>query len=135
MKCDNCPAAWESGSMTSCGYECDSYGCTIRGMYYGGEGESCYLTKAQVERRLKEWEEYTSGKIDRPEWVAKKFMRDLDYQMQYECGLPGYPPKRMYDGCHKHIQGVTDMHYQMRADYRKGYEDAKAGKPYDKEYI
>jgi hypothetical protein len=103
-------------------------------MYYGGEGESCYLTKAQVERRLQEWEEYTSGKIERPEWVVKKFMRDLDYQMQYECHLPGYPPKRMYDGCHKHIQGVTDMHYQMRADCRKGYEDAKAGKPFDKEY-
>lgn len=134
MKCDNCPAAWEKGGMTSCGYECDSYGCIIRGLYYGGEGESCYLSKEQVLKRLKEYKDYQAGKIDRPEWVIKKFIRDLDGQMGVECGLPPYPPKRMHDGCHKMLYGTTDLHYERSAAYRYGYEDAKAGKPMLNDY-
>lgn len=132
MKCDNCPAMWEDSTNNENGYECNSYGCIIRGLYYGGEGESCYLTKDQVDKRLKEWEDYTTGKINRPEWVARKFLRELDSQMATcECGLPGYPPKRMSNGCHKSIYGSTDVHYDMISAYRRGYEDCENGEPCD----
>lgn len=132
MKCDNCPAAWEDSTNNENGYECEAYGCVIRGLYYGGEGESCYLTKDQVNKRLKEWEDYTAGKIKRPEWVARKFLRELDSQMTTcECGLPGYPPVQMSNGCHKSLYGSTDIHYDMISAYRQGYEDCENGKTCD----
>lgn len=135
MKCDSCPASWEQGGMTSCGYECDAYGCIIRGLYYGGTGESCYLTEKQVERRLKEYKDYTAGKIERPKWIAEKFMRELDDKMTtVQCGLPGYPPKWMRDGYHKSIYGTTDLHYERVDAYQAGYKDAKAGKPMRDDY-
>ena len=141
MKCDNCPAAWEKGGMTVCGYECDAWGCIIRGMYYGGEGESCYLTKEQVEKRLAELEKYNKGEIKRPQWVLNRFLRELVGQMsEVECSLPGFPPLwqrgvKNEDGEYcmvvKPLYGSTDMHYETRSAYRQGYDDAKAGREFD----
>lgn len=132
MKCDNCPAAWEDSTNNENGYECEAYGCVIRGLYYGGEGESCYLTKDQVNKRLKEWEDYIAGHRLRPKWVIEKFIRELDSQLStVECGLPGYPPMLMTGGGHISIHGNTDMHYAMVSAYRQGYEDCENNEPCD----
>ena len=144
MKCNNCPAAWETGGMTECGYEFDAWGCLIRGIYYGGEGESCYLSKDQVEKRLDELKRYNRGEIKRPQWILNKFVRELVSQMgTVQCGLPGFPPlwqKGYKNGDDEYcmtvqpLYGETDRHYQSRADYRLGYEDAKAGREFDARY-
>lgn len=143
MKCDNCPAAWESSTNNENGYECDCYGCLIMGRYYGGEGESCSLTSTEVKNRLYDLKRYEKGEIVRPQWVANRFIREMDGQMGVECGYPGFPPKRMpktvhYDECgeeyygvYKYIYGSTDSYYERCHAYKDGYEDAKAGKECD----
>ena len=147
MKCDECPAAWaERDIMTACGVEHGEYGCYIQGMNYGGEDDICELAKCEVARRLEELKMYASGKIKRPEWVLQRFLHDLKSQMDtVQCGLPGYPPlwqprqgEIPFDDEYcitvKSLYGSTDMHYDLRSAYRQGYEDCKAGKPFDEYY-
>ena len=130
MRCEHCPAGWEDGGMTSCGYEVDSCGCLIFGV--DECHEDCKLSKTEIKRRLKQLKDYEAGKIDRPQWVANRFMRELDSAAALH-GNPAfsysYPPKRMRKGVYYSLTGSTDRHYQSRADYRHGYEDAQAGKP------
>lgn len=133
MKCDECPAAWaERDIMTACGVEHGEYGCLIKGMNYGGEGERCHRTKEEVEKKLEELKRYANGEIKRPKWVLKRFLRDLTSQMDtVECGLPGFPklwqPKENdreddYSIFVKPLYGSTDWHYQREADKREANE-------------
>ena len=138
MKCDNCPAAWaERDVMTECGVEHGEYGCLIRGLGYSGEGDGCYLKKAQVDRFLRELDDYENGKIKRPKWLVNRFIRDMDsccvFSGEPGCGLPRYPTI-WHNKKNRSLYGSTDMHYQMASSYRKGYEDAKNGKPCTEEY-
>lgn len=133
MKCDNCPAMWaERDIMTACGVEHGDYGCTIRGREYGGEGESCYLTKEQVERKLKEWEDYQNGKLRRPKWVLNKFINDMDracvFSGEPSLGLPQYPTLWHSDKKRYSLYGHIDYDDARKYGYRDGYRDAKEGK-------
>ena len=124
-RCENCPASWEDRSYEG---ECNDFGCQIMG--HGICDNDCRLTKSEIEKRLQQLEDYEAGKIKRPQWIANRFMRELDSTCVFD-GKPGhtpYPPVRMWKGVYYPIYGPTDMHYQSRADYRRGYEDAKAGK-------
>ena len=130
-RCERCPASWESGGMTDCGYECDSYGCLI----YGNDillEDNCKLTKQMVNNRLAQLKAYEDGKVDRPLWVANRFMRELDHACAFSgepsLNLPAYPPVRMRKGHYFSIYGRIDMNEQGRMDYRRGYEDAKTGR-------
>lgn len=149
MKCtENCPAFWVQGGG---GYEypdeVDCYGCRIYGMYRGGEGDYCNLTKNKIDKKLTELEAYEMGEIDRPNWVAMRFIHDVDISMDLH--LPQFPPKRCISEkfkdefwgeeviCvknRKNLYGTTDMHYEKADAYRKGYEDAKEGKEFDRYY-
>ena len=149
MKCtENCPAFWVQGGG---GYEypdeVDCYGCQIYGMYRGGDGDHCNLTKNQIEKKLEELEAYEMGEIDRPNWVAMRFIHDMDGAG--DCGLPMFPPKRCvvkkiedddfdepYYYCTnmKSIHGNTDLNFAQTCAYRKGYDDAKEGKEFDHYY-
>lgn len=144
MKCDHCPAVWEDGGWTECGYECNSYGCVIFGENIGGEGESCGLKKKDVEFRLQQIEDYEHGKIERPQWMANKFIREMDMAI---ANFPRFPPKRPrirtinteYDGVITYAESVRvisecEQHYELAHAYRKGYEDAKAGRECTPEY-
>ena len=144
MKCsENCPAFWVKGGG---GYEypdeVDCYGCQIYGMYRGGEGDYCNLKKNQIEKMLGELEAYEMGEIDRPNWVAMRFIRDMDGAG--DCGLPQFPPKRcdiekiddIFDDAYfitnmKSLYGYVDLRFAKSDAYRKGYEDAKEGKEFD----
>ena len=128
-RCERCPAGWEKGGMTDCGYECDSYGCRILG--YDMLDDNCKLSKKEIEKRLKQLEDYEAGKIDRPQWVANRFMRELDHSARIHDGPSfsySYPPVRMTRGVYFPLMGSTDMYYERSGEYRRGYEDAKAGK-------
>lgn len=148
MKCtENCPAFWVQGGG---GYEypdeVDCYGCRIYGMYRGGEGDYCNLTKNKIDKKLTELEAYEMGEIERPNWVAMRFIHDMDGAVG--CGLPQFPPKRCiskkvnddYFGeviCvtnRESIYGKTDMNFAKSCAYRNGYEDAKEGKEFDRYY-
>lgn len=144
MKCDNCPAMWaERDIMTECGVEHGEYGCLIKGHGYGGEDDSCSLTETEIRNRLWQLELYEKGEIKRPQWIANRFIHDMDSQMGVECGLPGFPPHRMpktthYDeygeehhGVYKSIYGSTDAYYERCHAYEQGYKDAQEGKECD----
>lgn len=144
MKCDNCPAMWaENDIMTECGVEHGDYGCLIQGRDRGSEGDSCSLTETEIRNRLFQLERYEHGEIIRPQWIANRFIRDMDRQMGVECGLPGFPPRRMngrvsideygeeHYGSYKSIYGATDAYYERCHAYEQGYADAKAGKKCD----
>lgn len=125
MKCEYCPAGWEERSYEG---ECGDYGCRILG--HGICDDDCRLSAAEVEKRLKQLEEYEAGNIDRPQWIVNRFMRELDGTCIFN-GEPShvsYPPVRMRKGVYYPLYGSVDMHYQRLADYREGYEDGKAGK-------
>lgn len=130
MKCERCPAGWESGGMTDCGYEVDSYGCLILGA--GIMDDNCKLSADQIDKRLAELKAYEDGKIERPQWVANRFIREMDdnWWIGHELGifLPGFPPPKMKNGCYERLHssiGITDT-YKM--GYREGYDDAVSGK-------
>lgn len=145
MKCsENCPAFWVMGGG---GYEypdeVDCYGCHIYGMYRGDEEDHCRLSREQIENKLTELEAYEQGEIDRPKWVAMRFIHDMDISM--DLSLPHFPPERCIskkfnddifgEGTYvtnmKTLYGTTDMHYAKSHAYRQGYEDAKEGKEFD----
>jgi hypothetical protein len=135
MKCDECPAAWYGRDiMTACGVEHGEYGCLIRGMEYGAEGEYCNRPPTKVRKQLEELKDYARGRIRRPEWVLQRFLHDLESQMSIaQCGLPGFPPlwqkKREeipfddeYCITVKPLYGSTDWHYQRESDKRQANE-------------
>ena len=131
MRCENCPAGWESGGMTDCGYECDSYGCLIYGENILLDAD-CKLTKQMIDDRLAQLKAYEEGKIERPKWVANRFIREMDehcHDGDLGVFLPGYPPVKMRNGCYANVHSGMDLKDSCEAAYRKGYEDAKAGKP------
>lgn len=101
--CEECPAGWEDRSHEGECYDC---GCIIY-----GEADGCRLTRAEITKRLRQWEEYQEGKIDRPQWVANKFMRQMDRRI-FSC--PAYPPKRMSNGCHESIYSADQMRWDMQ---------------------
>ena len=127
MKCDRCPASWESGGMTRCGYECDSYGCMILGAEM--LDDNCKLSKEEIEKRLRQLKDYEAGKIERPQWVANRFMREMDnnWGTGHRLGifLPGFPPLKMMNGCYEHIESAIGVRDNYDMGHRKGYEDAK----------
>lgn len=128
MKCENCPAGWEDRSYEG---ECNDCGCLILG--HDMFDDNCKLSRATIEKRLQQLEDYHSGKIKRPQWLVNRFMRELDHAAAlFKCGLglPGYPPKKTHDGLYYSIYGSTDLHYQGECEYRRGYEDGKAGREY-----
>ena len=130
MKCERCPASWESGGMTDCGYECDSYGCRILGAEIFDE--NCKLSEKEIRKKLQELRDYEAGKIERPQWVANRFIREMDAHSMigdFSVFLPGYPPLRMRDGCYSSIHSSMSIKDTYRMGYREGYEDAKEGKP------
>ena len=114
MKCNNCPALWVQGGG---GYEypneVDCWGCAIKGIYYGGEDDSCNLTKQQVENRLQEWDDYINGKIKRPKWVVNKFIHDMDdactFSGEPSLHLPWYPTSWHSEKKNYHLYGRIDM--------------------------
>lgn len=125
MKCEHCPAGWENRSYEG---ECDDYGCRILG--HGICDDDCKLSRAEIEKRLKQLEEYEAGKIKRPQWLVNKFIRELDGTCIFN-GEPShvsYPPVWMRKGVYYPLYGTVDMHYQRLSDYREGYEDGKTGK-------
>lgn len=135
MKCLECPASWEVGGMTDCGYECDSYGCLILGV--GLLDDNCHRSRTEVERRLQELKDYEDGKIDRPQWVANRFMREMDESCAFSgslgYSLPAFPPLRMRKGVYNSLYSSMGLTDNAKMHYRNGYEDAKAGKPMDLE--
>ena len=128
MRCENCPAGWEDRSYEG---ECNDCGCLIYG--HGLFNDNCRLSKDQIMKRLAELDEYEHGRIDRPQWVANRFLRELDDTCSFngEPSYVSYPPERMRKGVYYPLYGTVDMHYQRISDYRRGYEDAKAGKEYN----
>ena len=100
--CEECPAGWEDR-----GYEGECYDC---GCIIYGEVDGCRLTRAEITKRLRQRDEYQEGKIDRPQWVANKFMRQMDRRI-FSC--PAYPPKRMSNGCHESIYSADQMRWDM----------------------
>jgi len=127
MKCENCPAGWEDRSYEG---ECGDFGCLI----YGHEIclDNCRLSEAEINKRLKQWEDYTAGKIERPKWVANKFIREMDasWWFGHSLGifLPGYPPPKMRNGCHESIYSSSSLNDNVKSAYMEGYEDARSGK-------
>lgn len=127
MKCEYCPAGWEDRSYEG---ECGDYGCII----YGHEmcRDDCRLSKAEIDKRLKQWENYTAGRIKRPKWVANKFLREMDSKWWFGHSLgiflPGYPPPEMNNGCHESLYSAESLKMNIKGSYQDGYEDAKAGK-------
>lgn len=125
MKCENCPAGWEDRSYEGECYDC---GCLILG--HDMFDEHCRLSMAEIERRLKQLEDYHAGKIKRPKWVAERFMRELDQcfaLFKLDLGIPSYPPKKTHDNLYYSLHGGIDMRDAQKSAYRQGYEDAKAG--------
>ena len=125
MKCEFCPAAWEDRSYEG---ECNDCGCRIMG--HDMVGDDCSLSLKEVNRRLDQLEDYHNGKIERPQWVVNRFIRELDncYQLfKLDLAIPLYPPKKMNNGVYKGMYGSTDMYYERCHAYEQGYEDAKKG--------
>lgn len=129
MKCENCPAEWEH-------YECDSCGCLILGKSMFDA--DCKMSATEIEKRIQQLKDYEAGKIERPQWVANRFMRELDHSCAFSgkpgYGLPAYPPHWMSKGVYFPLYGSTELHYQGKSKYRRGYEDAQAGKEPDPDY-
>ena len=125
MRCESCPAGWEDRSYEG---ECNDCGCLILG--HGLFDDNCKLSKKEINKRLQQLKDYEAGKIDRPQWIANRFMRELDDTCIFngEQSHVSYPPVRMYKGVYYPLYGAVDMHYQTMSDYRQGYEDAKAGR-------
>lgn len=119
--------------MTDCGYECDSYGCMILGE--GMLDDNCKFSLAEIEKRIQQLKDYEAGKIERPQWVANRFIREMDdnWRTGHRLGifLPGFPPPKMMDGCYEHIESSMGICDNYNMAYRKGFEDAKAGKEYE----
>lgn len=129
MRCERCPAGWETGGMTDCGYECESYGCLILGE--GITDAFCKLSKKEIEKRLAELKEYEAGRIERPQWVANRFIREMDAHSvtgSFSVFLPGFPPLIMRDGCYSSLHSSMSISDTYKMAYREGYEDAKEGK-------
>lgn len=129
MKCENCPAGWEDRSYEG---ECNDCGCLIMGRDIFKD--DCRLSRAEIDRRLKQLEDYHSGKIKRPKWVVERFIRELDHcavLFRLGLGVPSYPPIKTKDNVYYSLHGNTDMHYQSESEYRRGYEDGKNNREYD----
>lgn len=145
MKCsEECPAFWMQGGG---GYEypdeVDCYGCMIYGMYRGDDEDRCRLTRAQIDRKLEELEAYEKGEIERPKWVAMRFIHDMD--ISGDIDLPSFPPKRciseqvkddIFGDCvcvknYKSIYGEVDVSWERQIEYERGYRDAENGKKQD----
>lgn len=125
MKCEFCPAAWEDRSYEG---ECNDCGCRIMG--HDMVGDDCSLSLKEVNRRLDQLEDYHNGKIERPQWVTNRFIRELDAcnsMFGLDLGLPAYPPKKTNNSLYKSIYGRIDITYSEYSAYRQGYEDAKKG--------
>lgn len=125
MKCEFCPAAWEDRSYEG---ECNDCGCRIMG--HDMVGDDCSLSLKEVNRRLDQLEDYHNGKIERPQWVVNRFVRELDAcnsMFSLDLGLPAYPPKKTNNSLYKSIYGRIDITYSEYSAYRQGYEDAKNG--------
>jgi len=125
MKCENCPAAWEDRSYEG---ECNDCGCRIMG--HDMVGDDCSLSLKEVNKRLDQLEDYHNGKIERPQWVVNRFIRELDAcnsMFGLDLGLPAYPPKKTNNSLYKSIYGRIDVTYSEYSAYRQGYEDAKKG--------
>ena len=121
--CEYCPAGWEDRSFEG---ECNDCGCLIMGRDVDG----CNLSLKEINKRLDQLEDYHNGKIERPQWVVNRFMRELDdcYSMyQLDLALPSYPPKKTHDNLYQHMYGRIDVTYSEYSAYRQGYEDAKNG--------
>jgi hypothetical protein len=131
MRCERCAASWDDGGMTDCGYECDSYGCLIYGENILLDAD-CKLTKRMVDDRLAQLKAYEDGKIERPKWVANRFIREMDDHCHGSClgtFLPGFPPIKMKNGSYASVHSGMDLKDSCEAAYLEGYEDAKAGQP------
>lgn len=130
MKCENCPAGWEERSYEG---ECQDCGCLIMGhdLFF----DDCWISISEAQKRIRQLKDYESGKIERPQWVANRFMRELDDCCAFSGGpsiqLPAYPPARMNNGFYFSIYGAGDLYNERCAAYKQGYEDAKAGKGCD----
>ena len=125
-RCEYCPAGWEDRSYEG---ECNGYGCRILGFEI--LDENCKLSKDQIRIRLKELEDYEAGKIERPQWVVNKFIREMDNNMldnRLGLFLPGYPPKRMRNGCYQSLHSGMSLQDTAEHNYKHGYQDAKDGK-------
>lgn len=123
-KCEYCKAGWESRSYEG---ECEDYGCLIMG--HGICDEDCKLTKAEINKRLKQLEDYEAGKIERPQWIVNRFIREMDDSMVFSghlgYSLPGFPPQKMRKGCYESIASSAGLRSAMDAAYERGI---KAGK-------
>lgn len=108
MKCDHCPAGWESGGMTSCGYECDSYGCKILGAEM--LDDDCKLSLVEIEKRLQQLKDY-------------KAVEDLEKIRPYEPNVV------------KAAWNIFGKSYEYRAKYNAYKERRMAAKNKDKEQI
>lgn len=123
MKCENCPAGWEDRTYEG---ECNDCGCLIMG--HDMVGDDCSLSRSEVEKRLQQLEDYHAGKIKRPQWLANRFMREMDHAAAlYQChlGLPGFPPKTTHDNLYYSLYGSTDLHFQGECEHRHGFDQAK----------
>ena len=124
-KCEYCKAGWESRSYEG---ECEDYGC--RSMGRGICNDNCKLKKAEINKRLKQLEDYEAGKIERPQWIVNRFIREMDDSMVFNghlgYSLPGFPPQKMRnDGFYESIASSAGLRNAMDADYERGI---KAGK-------
>lgn len=117
MKCENCPAGWENRSYEG---ECNDCGCQIYG--HGIFNDNCKLTRSEIEKRLKQLGHYEAGMIERPKWVAERFLREADSEYKF---LVSYPPKRMTKGVYYPLYGEISLHYQSVCDKRHGAEEMK----------
>ena len=125
MKCEECPAGWEDRSYEG---ECNACGCLILGndMF----DDKCKLSANEIDKRLAQLKAYEEGKIDRPQWVANRFIRELDdkWQFGHSLGifLPGFPPPRMHNGCYESIfsgMGLNDSVEMIENRVRRNYEE------------
>ena len=91
--------------------------------------DNCKLSKAEIEKRLQQLKDYEAGNIERPQWVANRFMREMDnnWETGHRLGifLPGFPPPKMMNGRYGHIESAMELSNNYDMAYRKGYEDAK----------
>lgn len=125
MKCENCPAGWEDMSYEG---ECNACGCLILGndMF----DDDCSLSADEIDKRLAQLKAYEEGKIDRPQWIANRFIRELDHHWWpgHSLGifLPPFPPPRMYKGCYDSIyssMGLSDSVEMIERRVRRNYEE------------
>lgn len=125
MKCENCPAGWEDRDYEG---ECNSCGCLILGndMF----DDNCRLSADEIDKRLAQLKAYEDGKIDRPQWVVNRFIREMDNKWQFGHSLgiflPAFPPPRMHNGCYQSIYssiGLNDSVKMIENRVRRNYEE------------